>query len=210
MIRLRKLSHVSVCVVGPNQPPPCALSNHMHPPPQTRCTPPQIGSIYRILDPPAYCLQKPSHGSSVFVFSLNSPPLCASQSPPPSPQTLAYPIPNKSPLSHYWPPHVSFMKTKPPRLGFQFSAQITPPLCPTQSPPLSSSTPMFPIQNSSLLSNYMAPHVLLAKTEPPQLGFQFSAQVTPPSCLTRSPPLSSSTLMCPAKNSSLLPDYMAP
>jgi hypothetical protein len=71
----RKPSHrASVCVVGPNQPPPPRVPVNPHfPAPQSWLTPPQIGPLYTLKRPPVIRLQKLSPGGLVFTFWPKSP-----------------------------------------------------------------------------------------------------------------------------------------
>jgi hypothetical protein len=133
------------------------------------------------------------------------PPSHIGQSPPPSPSTPAYPASHMSPIPKLKPPRNLFAKTEPQRLGFQFLAQIPPPLHADQSPPLSPLTPAYPAPYRSLLPNYRPPRDSFVKTEPQWHGFRFLTPTTPPSRASQSPPPSPSTPAYPAPNRSPLP-----
>jgi hypothetical protein len=115
---------------------------------------------------------KPSPAARFWTFGPQIPPPSrAGRSPPPSPQTPAYPAPIGSPLPEKWPLRVSFAKAEPSRLGFAFMATTSPPSGLTQSHPPTTSTPAYPAPIGSPLHERKPLRVSFAKAEPPRLRF---------------------------------------
>jgi hypothetical protein len=172
-IRLRKPSHgASVCVVGPNQPPPSRAGQSPLPSPSIPAYPAPNRSPLHTEEAPRDSFAKTEPWRLGFHFLAQIPPPShIGQSPPPSPSTPAYSAPNRSPLSIDDTPHAQFAKAKPLWLNFGFLAQNLPSLCLAQLPPSRPSIPAYPTPNRSPLSIDDTPH---AQFEPLQLGFLFS------------------------------------
>ena len=97
-----------------------------------------------------------------------------------------------------------------PMAWFFFLAPTSLLLCLTQLHPPCTSTLVYPAPMGSPLPQIKPVHILLAKTEPPQLSFWFLAQTSLPSRLTQSHPLTTSIPVCPTPIESPLPDLWEP